>query len=257
MKFHIFKVDIMVNYNVVRYDKDLNEVLANEYSLMFDEMKKEDYILEYDSFVEFRELIYDENIVGFLTLDTFLPDSECLCLNECYILPEFRGKGILIEIIKELLRDENIRFYIRKPNYSFIKFLLKYDLAFKVAPDIVVSHIKFVVRGNEKYLNKNIKKFYFKLNSQSSEFNFFAAGFHMRLCSVFFSDPFHMVAKKKHNILTFTEPRAEDFKKHNCRNQLKKLTLGKMNEIQYDYAINNDKIDKFNTKISVQLNEKK
>lgn len=236
-------------------ENNLTELLNNNYNNLFDEMGKEDYILEYDSFVEFRELEFDGKIVGFLTLDTFLHDPECLCLNECYILPEYRGKGILIEIIKELLRDENISFYIRRPNYSFIKFLLKHDLAFEVAPDIVVSHIKFVVKGCEKYSNKNIKKFYRKLNSRSVDFNFFAVGFSMKLCSIFFSDPSGMLAKKQ-NILTFAVPRKEDLKKHGCRKELNKLTLGRMNEIQYDCAINNDKIDMFNREMSTRLDEK-
>ena len=246
----------MANYRIIDYDKEnLTEILANDYGDIFSEMKKEDYILEYEAFVEFRELTYDDETVGFLTLDTFLPDPECLCLSECYILPEYRGKGILIEIIKELLRDENISFYIRRPNYSFIKFLLKHGLAIEVAPDIVASHIKFVVKGSERYSNRNIKKLYFKLNSRSEDFSFYAAGFNMKLCSIFFSDSFGMIAKKQ-NILTFAIPRNEDLKKHDCRKKLKRLTLGRMNEIQYDYAINNEKISKFNREISDKLNEK-
>ena len=245
----------MANYNIVEYNESLNEVLMNNYSDILTEMKKEDYMPEYDSFVQFRELKYENETVGFLTLDTFLPTDVCLCLNECYILPEYRGKGILIEIIKELLCDENIRFYIRKPNYSFMKFLVKYGLAMELPSNIVASHIKFVVKGSERFTNKNIKKLYRRLTSQASEFAFFAAGFNMDLCSVFFSDKFGLVAKKD-NILTFANPRKEDLKKHKCRKKLNGLTLQKMNNIQYVYAINNDKMDEFNKKLSLELDEK-
>ena len=245
----------MENYEIIEFgEKNLTEILSDDYSGIFAEMKKEDYILEYESFYQFWELKYEGNTAGFLTLDTFLPDDVCLCLNECYILPQYRGKGILIDIIKELLRNEEIRFYIRKPNYSFIKFLLKHGLALEITSDIVASHIKIVVRGSERYTNKNIKRLYRKLTEQSSELICYAKGFNMKLCSIFLSDHTGMIAKKD-NILTFANPRKEDLKKHDCRKKLDSLTLGRMNDIQHDYAINIDKIEEFDKNLSLKLNE--
>lgn len=243
------------NYRIINYDgNDLSRILENNYSQIFDEMNNESYIVEYESFVEFRELIWEENVVGFLTLDTFLPSDFLLCLNECYILPEYRGKGILIDIIKELLEDESLRFYIRKPNYNFIKFLLKHNLAFEVAPDIVSSHIKFVFKGDETYSNKQIKRLYHKLNSDSEDLSYYSASFHMGLCSIFGVDPLTEIAKNN-NTLMFTLPRKSDLKTFNLRKKLKGLTVNKIMEIQYDYAINNDRIAEFNTEVSSSLNE--
>lgn len=248
-------VIIMQNYRIADFkDSTLTSVIQNDYPEIYKEMINEDYILEYDSFVEFRELIYNDNIVGFLTLDKFMPSEFLACLNECYILPEYRGKGILIKIIKELLEDENLRFYIRRPNYSFIKFLLKHGLALEVEPDIIFSHIKFIIKGEDIYSNKNIKRLYRKIDSDSKELIYYSAGFHIGLCSIFGVDPLTVIAKDN-NTLMFTLPRKTDLKKYNPRKKLKSLTVYKINEIHYDFAINKDKIDEFNKKVSSKLNE--
>ncbi|WP_458454095.1 GNAT family N-acetyltransferase [Methanobrevibacter sp.] len=244
----------MENYRTIDFNENvLENILKNNYSDIYDEMIKEDYILEYNSFVEFRELLYKNKIVGFLTLDTFLHSDFLLCLNECYILPEYRGKGIMVNIINELLEDETQRFYIRKPNFNFIKFLLKYGYAFEVAPDIISSYIKFIIKGEETYSNKKIKRLYYKLNSNSKELVYYTAAFHMDYCSIFGVDPLTGIAKED-NTLIFTLPRKCDLKRFNLREKLKNLSVNKIMEIHYDFAINKDKIAKFNNKISSKLN---
>ena len=50
-------------------------------------------------------------------------------------------------------------------------------------------------------------------------------------------------------------PRNTDLKKYNLENKLNDLTVNDIIDIQYDYAINNDKIDKFHAKLSDELNE--
>jgi len=243
------------NYKIVDFnDKILSNILKNEYPDIFAQMNKEDYILEYDSFVEFRELIYEGDTVGFLTLDYFMNSKFLSCLNECYILPEYRGKGILFKIIKELLEEDSLRFYVRRPNQAFINFLLKHDLALKVAPDIISSHIKFIIKGEEIYSNKNIKRLYRKPNSNSSELIYYMAGFHMGLCSSFGVDPLTEIVKDN-NTLMFSLPRKTDLKKFNLRKKLKTLSVNKINEIHYEYAIHNDMISEFNKSVSSRINE--
>ena len=238
----------MDNSKIVTFDENkLSKVLENNYGEILKSMQKEDYILEYDSFCEFREILFDGKSVGFLTLDTFIPTEKSLCLNECYILPEFRGKNLLISIIREFLKDDSFSFYIRRPNYSFIKFLLKHDLAFEVSNNLVSSSIKFVVRADEAYSNKFIKRIYKKVLSQK-DLTYYAAAYHMDFCSVFFFDHIAGISKKPQTTV-FVLPRKEDLKKHQARKKLNKLTIKGIEKIQYNYAINNDKIDEFNNKI--------
>ena len=245
----------MIEDNIIEFkNNDLNYVLEKEYDEILRNMEKEDYIVEYPSFYQFHELKYDDKTVGFFTLDNFLPNEKLLCLNECYILPQYRGKNILINIIKDYLKDEKVVFYIRKPNKSFIKFLIKHGLAFEVAPDIAVSHIKFIAYGRETYSNKNIKKLYRRLNSKSKKVQYYSAGFHMELCSTFCVDPLTQICKDSNTLMLYV-PRNTDLKKYNLENKLNDLTVNDLIDIQYDYAINNDKIDKFNAKLSDELNE--
>ena len=245
----------LIKDNIIEFkNNDLNHVLEKEYDEIIRNMEKEDYIVEYTSFYQFHELKYDDKTVGFFTLDNFLPSEKLLCLNECYILPRYRGKDILINIIKDYLENEKIRFYIRKPNKNFIKFMIKHGLAFEVAPDIAVSHIKFITYGRETYSNKKIKRLYRSLNEENENLQYYSAGFHMGLCSVFCLDPFATICKNDSTLMLHF-PRKEDLKKYNLRKKLKNITVNKLRDIQNDYAINKDKIDKFHAKLSDELNE--
>ena len=245
----------MIEDNIIEFENnDLNHILENKYDELLRNMKKEDYIIEYTSFYQFHELRCEGKTVGFFTLDTFMPSEIILCLNECYILPKYRGKDIFINIVKDYLENEKIRFYIRKPNKTFIRFLIKHSLAFEVAPDIITSHIKFITTGSETYSNKNIKRLYRKLNSETEQLIFYSAAFHMSLCSVFCIDPLLRIAKDA-NTLMVHNPRKEDLKKYSLRKKFKSLTVNKLFDIHYNYAINNDEIAEFNEKLSDELNE--
>ena len=245
----------MNNYKSVNFDENnLTNVLEKNYSNIYNNMIKEDYILEYNSFNEFREILFENESVGFLTLDTVTPSDESLCLKECYILPEFRGNGLLIDIIQELLNDENINFYIRKPNYSFIKFLLKHNLAFEIAQDLVSTNIEMIVKVKEVYSNKFIKRLYKKSND--GEFVFYTNAFHTGFCSVLSYDMSNIVGRRPET-LVFHMPRKEDLKKHQCRKKLNRLSVKGIEKIQNDYHISNETIQKFNEEKSKKIDEHK
>ena len=206
-------------------------------------MQKEDYMLEYTSFCQFREIICDGKTVGFLTLDTFQKSDESLCLNECHILPDYRGKNLLINIINELLEDENISFYIRKPNYSFMKFLLKHELAYEFAPNLVLSSIKLIVKAGEAYSNKFIKRLYKKFSDK--DFVYLSSVYHMDFCSVLFIDNSNIIGRRDGTLVAVL-PRKEDLKKHSSHKKLNKLTVKGIEKIKHDFEFNQENITESN-----------
>ena len=245
----------MNNYKTVKFKtNNLSKILEKNYEEIYKSIEKENYIIEYNSFYEFREILFEDKTVGFLTLDTFMPTNVNLCLNEVYILPQYRGNDLLIGIIHELLQDKNITVYIRKPNYAFIKFLIKNELAFEISPNIAVSHVKFVVKVGEYYSNKNIKKLYHSKRFIDNDFVYYANGFHMDFCSVFFFDKWNEIVKIQAP-LVFTNPRKEDVKTHSSRKKLHNLTESGIIKIYNIYKDKQDLISEFNEKLKNRLNE--
>ena len=88
-------------------------------------------------------------------------------------------------------------FYIRKPNYAFIKFLIKNELTFEISPNIAVNHMKFVVKVGEYYTNKNIKKLYHSKRFTDNNFVYYENGFNKDFCSVFFFDKWRGIVKRQ------------------------------------------------------------
>lgn len=89
------------------YDFIDTEEILEDYPYLIDSMNRENYYIENDFCFAFDELLYENKVVGFATFE--LNEKSVLILNECYIMPEFRSKGIFFdEICKMLFQLRNL-----------------------------------------------------------------------------------------------------------------------------------------------------
>jgi len=134
----------------------LSTTLKQEYPYIIQSMKYEKYKIEYEEYEILHELIYDDKVVGIMSLTNINSITRTICINEVYILPEYRHKAIFYETIMNLLCQPNMNITIKNPNKKIINLLLKYKLAKKLDNNIVLSFIDFYVEDTKIYTNKHI-----------------------------------------------------------------------------------------------------
>ena len=82
----------MIEDKIVEFKhNDLSHVLERKYVEISENMKKEDYIIEYYSFCQFHELILDEKVVGF-----YLKNARIPRLLKSRMNCNFRGTFVFI-----------------------------------------------------------------------------------------------------------------------------------------------------------------
>lgn len=201
-------------------DVSLVEFLEKNYPDIISSIKNEDYPLEYLDFCFFHEIYFEDEVVGFISIDQFHVIPTDFAINECYIIPEFRGRNLLYNELINLITTPNLTFYPRSPNKAFINVLLKNNLAFKFADDFAVSYMKFILDLDTVYKNSKIKRFY---KTPDVDIPYKANIFDLNLCSVFFLDPMLNLTKYS-DVMVLTLPRKADLKKYKLRKKLKMVS---------------------------------
>ena len=104
------------------------------------------YIVENDTCFFFKEILYDNEVVGFATYKTTQINKDVLVMQYFYVLPEYRDKGLLEEEIDEsaLLFESSI--IIEYPTCDMVKDLTKHKLARIFEDRFVISRIPFYVQ---------------------------------------------------------------------------------------------------------------
>ena len=116
----------------------VSQILENNYPEIFKSIQSDDYSIQYDEFDAFCEIIDENKVVGFYTLQQM--DEYNTTINELYILKNHRGKNLTVEILLNLFIMPNTIFYIRNPNQNMIKVLLKNDLAIRIEKNLIYSY---------------------------------------------------------------------------------------------------------------------
>lgn len=135
-------------------------LLEKEYPYILHSMKEENYVIEYDEFDIVQEIIDDERVVGFISFVKIESFDNSLCINEVYILPEFRHRGLFYQTLLNLLSQPNMTISLRNPNKRMIDLLIEYEFAKKLDNNIVISYVNFQVDYSNRYTNKNIGEYY-------------------------------------------------------------------------------------------------
>jgi len=146
---------------------DVLEILQENYAYIHESMLEEGFNLKYDECNLFKELVYDNKVVGFCSYD-FSREFITAAINNIYVLPEFRGNGLFFDEIKKTMEDHN-KPSIIEPTRLIVELLIRYGLACKVNDEIVASAIEFVIPGehvlsNAEYNNDELSTHFYDLS---------------------------------------------------------------------------------------------
>lgn len=132
---------------------DVLDILSKNYGYLLDEIKKEGIILKGQTCNLLKELIFEDNVVGFCSYD-FSSEFITAALNNVYVLPEFRGNHLFCQELQKTMMEYN-KPSIIEPTRLVVELLVKYGFAKKISENIVASSIEFIVPGDHVESNGN------------------------------------------------------------------------------------------------------
>lgn len=147
---------------------DVVEILKDYYGYIYESMQDEKFILKYDQCNLFKELLFENKVVGFCTYD-FSRQFITASLNNIYVLPEYRGNNIFKKELIKTMEDHH-KPSIMEPTRLVVELLIRYGFAKKINDDIVASAIEFVIPGshvesNTVYDNEELATHFYDLKS--------------------------------------------------------------------------------------------
>lgn len=114
---------------------DIEDILCKDYVYLLDSMDMEDFEYDDTSFDVFKEIVYKNKVVGFVS---YFNQDGILLLMESYIMPEYRKNKLLCD---EFVSNTNLALY--QPKIDFVKTLIECNKATMLSEGIVVSEILF------------------------------------------------------------------------------------------------------------------
>ena len=124
----------------------IKQLLKDNYIYIYRAVNNENfYINPEDSCFFFKEILYDNEVVGFAAYRGSDINNQSLVMQYIYILPEYRGNGLLIEEIDEASTLFESSILIEYPNKYIVNSLLKHKMARVLNDRYVVSRIPFIV----------------------------------------------------------------------------------------------------------------
>lgn len=124
----------------------IKTIIKENYIYLYRAINDEDYfIVENDTCFFFKEILYDEEVVGFATYKTTQINKDALVMQYFYVLPEYRNKGLLEEEIDESAALFESSIILEYPTRDMVEALTKHKLARIFDDRFVVSRIPFSV----------------------------------------------------------------------------------------------------------------
>lgn len=123
----------------------LLDFLKENYPYLYEAMVNEKYIIEENICPFFREVIYDSKVVGFYTYE-YITDilTNKICINEFYVVPEYRGNKIFIKTLKNMIaHSEYDGVLLRNPSRLIIEIMLENQLATRFSKNLVRTGINW------------------------------------------------------------------------------------------------------------------
>lgn len=130
---------------------DILELLKNEYDYINNDIIREKYEIKVSSCDVFKELLYKDKVVGFVTYNVL--NKFNYLLTNVYIIRGYRRNHIFFnELKKQYSSDKVISIY--EPTRQIIEILLKLGYARNITKNIVISSINFKI-NNSTALSQN------------------------------------------------------------------------------------------------------
>lgn len=141
-KIYKYKTDENENIQAL----PIKKLIKENYIYIYRSINKENfYIAKNDSCFFFKEIIYENEVVGFATYRGSNMDNNSLVMQYIYILPDYRNRGLLVEEIDEATSLFESGILIEYPNKFLVETLLKHKLARVFNDRYVISKIPFII----------------------------------------------------------------------------------------------------------------
>lgn len=212
-------------------DVGLIDLLKNDYEYIYDSVIDEEYVIEYTNFNTFFEIVYEGKVVGFYTTETIIDPSIQICINEFYVLPEFRGNQIFLYHIINFLQTPNIKILIRKPSKIVIDILINGGLAYKFSEDLVFSFVNFANELGSVFVNNKVKKLYHTIEAKYLGIKMLGNVFDYKYCATVFNDTSDLFSKKT-TTPCLAMPRRSDVKQYNLMPKFRKIDIKYIKKIE-------------------------
>ncbi len=124
----------------------IEKLIKENYIYLYRAVKEEGYyIAPNDSCFFYKDIVYDNEVVGFTTFKNTNINKDALVMQYFYVLPEYRDKVFLTEEIDEasVLFESSIM--IEYPTRDMVQALLKHRLGRVFDERILISRIPFIV----------------------------------------------------------------------------------------------------------------
>lgn len=131
----------------------IKDILKEKYPEIYKALEEESFILHCDECTVLDELKFEDKVVGFasFTFSNFMS----FYLTNIFILPEYRHNGLFYDLINNYYLAGR-RFSIYRPSRSIVELLVKYDFAYKISDNLVISAIDFILEPDE-LLSKTVE----------------------------------------------------------------------------------------------------
>lgn len=203
--------------------------LENEYPDVFSAMGNEGYEISFDDADIVNPICFEDKVVGFISLLTCEGLGPTFNFCDCFILPEFRGRGFIKRFLFAFAVNPNFTLSISRPNRCFVDLLIHIGFAKKISSSVVASFISFVDYYGNIFVNKKIKRLYRNISEHADD-EIVSSIYDYDLCSVVEYDTENVVCRTDCFVMIFN-PRDSDFKGLNLRKKFKKVSEGYLNKI--------------------------
>ena len=213
---------------------DIPLILNENYPYIINSIKKENFILKSEKCNLFKEIVFNNKVVGFCSYD-FSREFMTAALNNIYILPEFRGNGLFKEELEKTMIEHN-KPSIMEPTRFIIELLIKYQYAKKINDNIIASAIELIVPGEHVITNKEIN------NEEELSTHFYD----LNICA-----PIHLL-NMNNCIIAYSLALNDDIIRYDCIEKRSKINAEYFEQIKEFFIKNEVEI----LKILVELEEK-
>ena len=216
------------------YDADVDSfldsynIIEENYPYILESMKEEFFLLENPRCHLFKELLYEEKVVGFVSYDLENGFGE-FALNEIYVLPNFRGNSYFYDELLSLLHTSS-SISIIEPNHLIIDLLVKYGFAVYLNDYLVASGIELDVPP-ESYTCNN-KEISLELDTIYSS-NLYDTNIS---ATILLDD----ISTKDKNIIYYSRLLDSDEKDYDARKQREQINQEYFENIKIDMLINQE-----------------
>lgn len=130
----------------------IKELLENNYPYINDSIKENNYSIRLNECDQFKELLFNQKVVGFVTYNKLNKSTKLL--TNVYIILGYRRNKIFTEEIKKQYKQSN-QINIYEPNKLMIDTLIKLGYAKQFSNTLLISAINFNMQLKTALTNNN------------------------------------------------------------------------------------------------------